>query len=111
MTESPISKLLFSYLLICWYIATCYLLDEFHVRVIQHNMEVFHCVYRFEGLPILKPDNLYSTHYQSEPNMRLNIRRASYVMGGNSLAKCLIHKSIDFFSHPRCQVICCRVIF
>lgn len=47
-----------SYLLTQWYITVGDFIHEFHVRVIEHDMEVLHGMDGLEGPPVLEPDDL-----------------------------------------------------
>ena len=74
-------------------------------------MKMLHRMYRFQGSPVLKPDNLQSTQSQRGRELRSIFRSASYFLGWDFSAEHLVHKPVNLCSHLRRQIIRCGVIF
>lgn len=47
---------------------------KIHVRIVDHDMEMLDGVDRFQGLPILEPNNLNFTHHNSAYRIRWSHR-------------------------------------
>ena len=88
------------------------LLNEVCVRVVEHNMEMLHGVYRFQRTPILEPDDLDGFSSSSIPRNGTTREKEvnTYVLWRYPRSKGLINVFINLSPHSRCQIVLLLVV-
>lgn len=85
---------------------------KIHVRVVDHDMEMLDGVDRFQGLPVLEPNNLGLPHRTSAYRITqvMSETLATHLFTGYPRAECPPHILLDLLPRFRGEIVGCGVV-